>query len=422
MTHQDPTALPTATDAASLLAQASTQWQTGDWHSLAKLQRDTLQHHPDRAHLALLAAAGRLQMGKDAEAKPFICLAQEWGASKHHIGQMLITGVHRSLGRAAELGNQKQRAQRHFESAAAIGTGWSIDKQVIAPPSPRLPKKNQSFEVLADTLQQQKIELDAQLKRQSDELIRVRKFLDSTVQREVANATKQIEAAIGLQNYFATGELPHINTERHSWPISPDFALYLIELLELNDYDLIIEFGSGISTSIIAKTLAKMAVKRSGKPPVDFVSFDHLEKYYQQTLAQLEHAGLAETVQLNLAPLQDWLAPNGNTYPYYACQPTLAALAKKHPAAGLRLLVIVDGPPAATGKHARYPAGPLILQHFAGAHIDLLLDDYIRDDEREVAKLWQADVVAAKLSYTTSERKLEKDACLMAVSNLKENA
>ncbi len=143
MTHQDPIALPTATDAASLLVQASTQWQTGDWHSLAKLQRDSLPNHPDRAQLALLAAAGRLQMGKDAEAKPFIRLAQEWGANKQHIAQMLITGVRRSLDRAAELGNQKQRAQRHFESAAAIGTGWSIDKQVIAPPSPRLPKKNQ---------------------------------------------------------------------------------------------------------------------------------------------------------------------------------------------------------------------------------------------------------------------------------------
>lgn len=411
-----------ATDAASLLEQAYTQWKTGDWESLVQINRDTLQHHPDRAKLALLAAAGRLQMGKDAEAKPFIRLAQEWGASKQHIAQMLITGVRRSLDRAAELGNQKQRAQRHLESAADSGTSWSIDKQVIAPPSPHLPKKNQSLEMLADTLQQQKIELDAQLKRQSDELIRVRKFLDSTVQREVANATKQIEAAIGLQNYFATGELPHINTERHSWPISPDFALYLIELLELNDYDLVIEFGSGLSTVIIAKTLAKIAPKRIGKPPVDFVSFDHLEKYYQQTLTQLEHAGLAEAVQLNLAPLQDWLAPNGNTYPYYACQPILATLAQKHPANGLRLLVIVDGPPAATGKHARYPAGPLVLQHFAGAHIDLLLDDYIRDDEKEIAKLWQNDIAAAQLTHTSAERKLEKDACLITISAAEESS
>lgn len=421
MPTQNTTALPTATDTASLLGQANTQWRTGDWHSLAKLQRDTLQHHPDRAQLALLAAAAWLQIGNDAEARPFIHLAQDWGASKKRMGQILIAGVHNSLGRASALNNQAPRARQHFEKAADHGTSWRTlgAAQQVAPLPP---PPGQSIETLADTLQQQKIELDTQLKKQSDELIRVRKFLDSTVQREVANATKQIEAAIGLQNYFATGELPHINTERHSWPISPDFALYLIELLELNDYDLIVEFGSGISTSIIAKTLAKMAAKRSGKPPVDFVSFDHLEKYYQQTLAQLEHAGLAEAVQLNLAPLQDWLAPNGNTYPYYACQPTLAALAKKHPAAGLRLLVIIDGPPAATGKHARYPAGPLILQHFAGAHIDLLLDDYIRDDEREVAKLWQADVVAAKLSYAISERKLEKDACLMAVSNPKENA
>lgn len=131
MTYQDPTALPTATDAASLLVQASTQWQTGDWHSLAKLQHDTLQHHPDRAHLALLAAAGRLQMGKDAEAKPFIRLAQEWGASKHHIGQMLIAGVHRSLGRAAEIGNQKQRAQRHLESATVV-MGQPISNATMA--------------------------------------------------------------------------------------------------------------------------------------------------------------------------------------------------------------------------------------------------------------------------------------------------
>lgn len=131
MTHQDPTVLPTATDTASLLAQANTQWQAGDWHSLAKLQRDSLQHHPDRAHLALLAAAGRLQMGKDAEAKPFIRLAQEWGASKQHIGQMLIAGVHRSLGLAAELGNQKQRAQRHFESATVV-MGQPISNATMA--------------------------------------------------------------------------------------------------------------------------------------------------------------------------------------------------------------------------------------------------------------------------------------------------
>ena len=129
MTHQDPTALPMATDAASLLEQANTQWQIGDWHSLTKLQRDTLEHHPDRrAQLALLAAAGWLQMGKDAEAKPFIRLAQEWGASKQHIGQMLIAGVHNSLGRAEASIGRENNSLKHFRESIKTG----IDQNDIA--------------------------------------------------------------------------------------------------------------------------------------------------------------------------------------------------------------------------------------------------------------------------------------------------
>ena len=425
-----------------LVEKARTQWQFGDWQSLAQLNRDTLQHHPDRAKLALLAAAGRLQTGLDAEAKAYIRLAQDWGVSKKLISQILIAGVHNSIGRAAAIGNQQHRSLLHFENAIAIGTPGSDAKLLTqartgeqlsqlglptpegylkvgaggtAPMSAKLPPLSKSIEALTDTLKQQKTELDARLKKHADELISVRKSLDSAVKKEMSNATKQIEASIGLQNYFATGDLPNINTERHAWPVSPDFALYLVELIEFNDYDLIIEFGSGISTVIVAKTLLIMAPKRASKPPVDFVSFDHLDQYYQQTRAQLQHAGLTDVVKLTHAPLQDWPAPNGNTYPYYSCQPTLAALAQKHPAAGLRLLVIVDGPPAATGKHARYPAGPLILQHFAGAHIDILIDDYIRKDEKEIAKLWQDDIADAKLVSITTQRELEKDACLIQV-------
>jgi hypothetical protein len=222
---------------------------------------------------------------------------------------------------------------------------------------------------------------------------------EKQLKKEIANATKQIEATIALQSYFATGELPSINAERHNWPVSPDFARYLIELIELNDYDVIIEFGSGISTVIVAKTIAKMAARHQGKLPVDFVSFEHLEKYYQQTLSQLEQAGLADRVQLTLAPLQDWQAPDGTIQPYYACQAALESLAAKHPAAGLRLLVIVDGPPGSTSKHARYPGCSLILKYLSGAKIDILLDDYIREDKKEIAKRWEIDISSAGLTH-----------------------
>ncbi len=104
----------------NLLERSRTQWQFGDWESLAKLQRNSLQHHPDRAKLALLAAAGHIQLGDTNAARQFTRLAQDWGCSKKLISQLLISGVHNSLGRAAAISNQEQRAIKHFECSVAI--------------------------------------------------------------------------------------------------------------------------------------------------------------------------------------------------------------------------------------------------------------------------------------------------------------
>jgi 2-polyprenyl-3-methyl-5-hydroxy-6-metoxy-1,4-benzoquinol methylase len=105
----------------NLLECARTQWQFGDWESLIKIERETLQHHPDRAKLALLAAAGHLQQGDNNTARQFTRLAQDWGCSKKMISQILIAGVHNSLGRAAAIIQQPQLAIKHFESSIATG-------------------------------------------------------------------------------------------------------------------------------------------------------------------------------------------------------------------------------------------------------------------------------------------------------------
>lgn len=108
-----------------LLERARTQWQFGDWPSLAQLNRDTLQHHPDRAKLALLADSGRLQTGQDAEARAYIRLAQDWGVSKKLLTRILAAGVHNSLGRAAAIAGEQPRALQHFHSALTTGTPGS---------------------------------------------------------------------------------------------------------------------------------------------------------------------------------------------------------------------------------------------------------------------------------------------------------
>jgi len=105
----------------NLLERARTQWQFGDWESLVKLDSETLEQHPDRAKLALLAAAGHLQRSDSSKARQFMQLAQNWGCSKKLISQILIAGIYNSLGRAAVVIGQQQRASKHFESAVAIG-------------------------------------------------------------------------------------------------------------------------------------------------------------------------------------------------------------------------------------------------------------------------------------------------------------
>jgi hypothetical protein len=104
----------------SLLERSRTHWKIGDWKSLTQLDVDNLQNHRERAELAILAAAGHLQLGDMSKARSFIRLAQDWGCTKKLLSQILIAGVHNSLGRASALGGQNERAQRHFENAITV--------------------------------------------------------------------------------------------------------------------------------------------------------------------------------------------------------------------------------------------------------------------------------------------------------------
>lgn len=128
VTHLDSEVVPYD---ESLLERSRTQWQFGDWDSLVKLNRESLQHHPDRAKLALLAAAGHLQTDHRGPAKQFIRLAQDWGCSRKLIAQILAAGVHNSLGRAATICGQQARALQHFETAIDVGTPGA-EKNLLA--------------------------------------------------------------------------------------------------------------------------------------------------------------------------------------------------------------------------------------------------------------------------------------------------
>lgn len=113
-----------------LLERARNQWLVGDWAGLAEINRETLQHHPDRAKIALLAAAGLSQTGQAAEARQFTQLAIDWGCAKKLVSQVLISGVHNTLGRVSAMAGLGQKALPHFEKALAIGSPGSASPAI----------------------------------------------------------------------------------------------------------------------------------------------------------------------------------------------------------------------------------------------------------------------------------------------------
>lgn len=266
--------------------------------------------------------------------------------------------------------------------------------------------------VTADVIKQEferiKAHFNSDAEKHVKDLVTTRKALERVVKAEIANSTQQIEAHLNIQNYLLHGEhLPPL----HGWPVSPDFALFIIDLLSKRNYDLVIEFGSGSSTILIAKALARM--RRSGHPSVPQMAFEHSEVYWQQTSDDLVRAQLREYVNLFHAPLVPHTAADGEVYQYYDCKHVLSSTLDSVKFEGTSALIVVDGPPAATGRHARYPAVPTVLDLFKGIEVDVLLDDYSRDDEKEVAEKWMEDIERYGLCAEIVDLAMEKNACFI---------
>lgn len=113
--------------AEPMLARARTHWLFGDWRALASLDTSLLVCHPERIGVALLVASAHAQLGNQADARRLIFSALDWGCSRRLAAQVLLSGVHNTLGRVAALRRDDRRAVRHFEAAVdAIGTGDTV--------------------------------------------------------------------------------------------------------------------------------------------------------------------------------------------------------------------------------------------------------------------------------------------------------
>ncbi|KAB0583797.1 class I SAM-dependent methyltransferase [Comamonas kerstersii] len=195
---------------------------------------------------------------------------------------------------------------------------------------------------------------------------------------------------MNIQSFFSSGDF---FSDFHGWPISPDIGVFLLEKMRSQNYDLIIEFGSGTSTALFAKASEAMSGKtqKSAVPKTlktEIVTFEHNQLYHEKTQKMLRTRKLDGYVSLIHAPLIDW-KDECQDYLYYDCQSILEDLAEKYKSQKIKILVLVDGPPGATCKNARYPAVPIIFNAFAKQSIDIVLDDASRPEEKATIDLWR---------------------------------
>jgi len=194
----------------------------------------------------------------------------------------------------------------------------------------------------------------------------------------------QLEALIGL-NEVLHPKYPFPGTR--GWAASPDLLREVVNHVLTAPVALAVEASSGTSTLMIA-----YAMERKGSGHV--IALEHDADYADRTRAMLGMHGLSHRATVVHAPLVKQGQEQGDLLWY--------DLTKARFEVPIDLLV-VDGPPEASGPLARYPAVPLLRHHFAkGARV--ILDDGARSDERAIAERWHKEQGATACEFLDLEK------------------
>lgn len=159
------------------------------------------------------------------------------------------------------------------------------------------------------------------------------------------------------------------------WALDADVMHLVASLLWDHRPELVVECGSGSSSVWLGYLLEQLGTGR-------VVSLEHDQRYGQAARDLIRAHELADRVEIRSAPLADWTDPAGTSYPWYD-------RAAVEDLTGIDLL-LVDGPPGATGEQARYPAVPVLLPRCSD-RVRILLDDAARPDETAISDRWLAE-------------------------------
>jgi predicted O-methyltransferase YrrM len=214
--------------------------------------------------------------------------------------------------------------------------------------------------------------------------------VEADTQKELKQTFRQLEA---LQNLNAVLPTSDVLPATRGWAASPDLLLTLVDLVSTERPSLIVECGSGASTLWLALALRRFGI--DGR----IIALDHDPVFSHKTRDFLARHDVLDLAEVRDAPLESF-SLDGETYSWYA-------RTAWEDLAGIDLL-FVDGPPAATGHQARYPALPLLNKSLSPI-ATIVLDDLIVPDMREVLSRW----LDADPGFSSEILPLEKQAAVL---------
>jgi predicted O-methyltransferase YrrM len=157
-----------------------------------------------------------------------------------------------------------------------------------------------------------------------------------------------------------------------TWAASEDLLLWLVGTILTEQPALVVDLGSGQSSVWMAAAMREAGVR--GR----VIAIDHDAHYGAQTADLARAQGVQRWLEVRHAPLVD-VTIDGRTSAWY--DPHVFADVN-----GIGL-VSVDGPPGQGAVQARWPALPMLRDRLAPGAL-VVLDDMIRQDEKDIAEDW----------------------------------
>lgn len=214
-------------------------------------------------------------------------------------------------------------------------------------------------------------------------LLNVFLSLHSRNQQQAFAHYRQIESLFSLHSMIAVRQpLPQMRL----WSASPDFLAPLAGYVLNHRPQHVLELGSGTSTVIVAYCL-----ERNGHGVI--TAYDHDAAFAEQTRQRITQHNLIQWASVRHAPLTSVDPGDSQASWYDIVTSDLAPID----------LLIIDGPPAASGRYARYPALPHLFDHLADSAL-IVIDDAARSDDNETILRWLAEYDLVQVESIRNEK------------------